>query len=94
MRTLLAIILLLGVMPAEAGPVFVTEPDASGATITLHDDAGPCEGDAKMAVWRSADATRSVRGCWIFAGIGVWVSFLDGERGDFRLAILRKVKDS
>jgi hypothetical protein len=45
-----------------------------------------------MAVWRSADAMREIPGCWlIVAGQGmVVVSFLDGERANIPVQMLKQ----
>lgn len=98
MRTLLAIIMLLGVMPArgaDLGPAMaIAGPDATGATVTLHAGPGPCVDGAMAAVWRPADRSRSVLGCWRPVPGGVIVAFLDADRADIPDDRLVKVKDS
>jgi hypothetical protein len=76
-------------LPAVAAAVLVARtPD--GTTITLTDEAGPCEGEAKKAVWTSADAKRKVVGCYVLTHRGAFVSFLDADRMDIPLQVLAK----
>lgn len=88
MRTILCVLALVAA-PAAAGPVAVaTTPD--GSTLTLHDEAGPCIGPARLAVWRSADAKTSVPGCWIAAGERVRVAYLDGDVGNVAVGAFKR----
>lgn len=66
----------------------------NGETVTLHDEAGPCVGKALLVVWRSADAARSVQGCYVVAGDAVHIVYLDADQGMIGRANFRKVKDS
>jgi len=61
MKSTLLMLLFLG--SAQAAPILVAT-ESTGSTITLHDEDGPCLDGAKLAVWRSADAKRSVPGCY------------------------------
>jgi hypothetical protein len=65
---------------------------ADGARIVLHDEAGPCVGNAKLAEHIAPDGT-VVQGCWLALPTSVTVSFLDGERGTVPLGHLKKLTD-
>lgn len=71
---------------------------ADGSTVTLHMGRGECAGAARVAIWRPAPGrdVPAVRGCWVLAqdGSAVFVSFLDGERGDIPVGSLVKSADS
>ena len=83
--------------PARAEP-FATVKASDGSTVTLRSDKGPCVGDAMLALWQSADATRSVPGCWVMGQHEgqpvVLVSYLDGDRGLIPASRLVKVRAS
>lgn len=83
--------------PARAAP-FAAVTGSDGSTVTLRSDKGPCVGDAMLALWQSADATRSVPGCWVMGQHEgqpvVLVSYLDGDRGLIPAARLVKVRAS
>lgn len=80
---------LLIAASAQAAPIAVAT-SANGASIVLTDERGPCEGDARLAVWISPDARVRVAGCYVAAKDGVLVSFLDGDRADIPVQALRK----
>lgn len=65
-----------------------TAPD--GSSIVLTDERGPCVGDARLALWISADARVKVPGCYVAFPQVVMVSFLDGDRGDIPIQALKK----
>jgi hypothetical protein len=96
MRALILSMLLLlcagcAQLPPDGPAVLSAGPDATGARVVLHGGPGPCVGEAKLAVWTRPGAP-PVLGCWIVAGVGVWVSFLDGERADIPAGRLVRVE--
>lgn len=87
-----ALVLLLAALPALAAPIY-TAPLNDGSSIVLTDDAGPCVGQARLALWVSRDARTQVPGCYAPPAPGaeaVFVLFLDGELAKVPLAALRK----
>lgn len=84
----LALVVWSGLVWAE--PFAVSKPDSSGSTVTLHSKPGPCQGQAKLAVWASKDRKVTVPGCWVLSVVGgertVLVSYLDGDRGHIKAA--------
>lgn len=63
---------------------------ADGATIALTDEAGPCVGEARLAIWRSPDAKLRVPGCWKNLGPAIHVAFLDGDMAQIPIQELKK----
>lgn len=87
MRAVLLDLTVCGV--AHAAPVAVaTTPD--GATLTLHDDAGPCVGGARFALWRSADAQASIPGCWVVLENMIRIAYFDGDIGNIAPSAFKK----
>jgi hypothetical protein len=82
---------LLIATSAQAAEPFAVATASTGATVTLHRDAGPCVNGALLAVWSSPDARETVPGCWVIRGATVSVSWLDGDRGNIPVADLRRV---
>ena len=87
MKIPLLMLLFLG--SAQAAPILIATSQ-DGASITLHDEAGPCLGEAKLAVWQSADAKQRIPGCYKVGSQGVYVVFLDGDMATIPLQLLRK----
>lgn len=92
MRAVLALAALVAPVAALPAPILIAGPDTEGAFVTLHDEAGPCEDSARLAVYQQGKKT--IRGCWVAVPGGIMVSFLDGQRGDIPAAHFRKVKDT
>lgn len=85
---LFAIATLTASAAAQARVIAVAEsPD--GARIELHDDAGICVGSARQAEHISKDGEK-ILGCWIAVQATVTVSFLDGERANIPMVLLRR----
>ncbi len=84
--------LLLAATAADAR-VFAVATSGDGARIELHDNVGPCFGQARLAehIARNGD---KVPGCWLVADGAVKVSFLDGERGNIPLDHLKKAVEN
>jgi hypothetical protein len=83
--------LLIATSAAQAAEPFAVATASTGATVTLHKDAGPCVNGALLAVWSSPDARETVPGCWVIRGASVSVSWLDGDRDDIPVTELRRV---
>lgn len=88
MNRILPAMLLLAPMLACADVVGVIAVP-SGQTLLLHDTPGPCVGTARLAEYVEKDGTK-VAGCWKPVGPLGMVSFLDGDRLDFPLSVVRK----
>lgn len=74
-----ALLLLALAFPVYADPVYVFT-GADGSTITLHDNAGPCVGRARLAVWQAKnESITPIPGCYLVAPAGARVAFLDGD---------------
>ena len=87
MRCFALIVVALAALPVQAKVLAVAvSPD--GARVVLHDEAGPCVGEAKLAEHIAPNGDK-VQGCWLGAPGIVNVSFLDGERGSIPVAHLR-----
>lgn len=85
----LILALLLAPRSATAAPIAVAS-DPSGATVTLHDEAGICPEGSLLAVWQSADKRRAVLGCWVASpDRTVRIVYLDGDSGVVRWSSLR-----
>lgn len=85
---LLPVLLALAATPAHAASVaFVVTPD--GSRIELHDERGPCEGQALRAVHVTAAGHRT-SGCWVLGDGNVTVLFLDGDLARIPVGALRK----
>lgn len=81
---------LLTIVPLLAVADVVGVVDVPGGQqLLLHDTAGPCVGPARLAEYVETDGSR-VPGCWKPVGPYGMVSFLDGDRLDFPLAVARK----
>jgi hypothetical protein len=85
----LALVALFASSVASAAPIAVADGSA-GSSITFYDEAGPCVGSAKLAVWSSGDAKTRIPGCWVAGSGTVFVSFLDGDRSDVPVGALKK----
>lgn len=91
MRYLFAASLALASLSIEAKAIAFAQ-SADGARIVLHDDVGPCVGNAKLAEYIPLKGTH-VQGCWLALSSSVTVAFLDGERGTVAFADLKKLGD-
>ena len=81
---------LLYPSPARGAPIAMAA-DPSGATVTLHDEAGICPEGSLLAVWQSADKRRAVLGCWVVSpDRTVRIVYLDGDSGVVRWSSLRR----
>lgn len=76
-------------LSATAGSI-ATATSSDGASITLMEEAGPCVGGARLAVYVSPDAKSRVPGCWKLAGGMVVVAFLDGDMAQIPVGDLKK----
>lgn len=82
---------------ATCSPPSRAEPFATvtsgGALVTLHTDAGPCVGRARLATHATVGSPDPpVPGCWVLDGERVSVSWLDGDRGSIPVAQLVRVR--
>lgn len=57
--------------------------------IEVHDERGPCAGDAKRADFVAANGDR-ISGCWVIRGGVVAVVFLDGDVAQVPVVYLQK----
>jgi hypothetical protein len=74
--------------PANAA-IVGTVPHPSGSFINLHDEAGPCVGDAKRAEFVAADLSK-VAGCWVASQGFVMVVFFDADVARIPFPAVRK----
>jgi hypothetical protein len=88
MRHLLLVSLVLAAGPSHA-KVLAVALSSDGARVVLHDEAGPCVGEARLAEHISPSGDK-VQGCWLATPGMVNVSFLDGERGSIPVAHLQR----
>ena len=88
MRTLLITLFALGATGAYA-QVIAEATSADGARVVLHEDAGPCVGQARLAEYVPPSGP-VVAGCWLATPSHITVAFLDGERGKVPVADLRR----
>ena len=87
MRLIPALALLIATS-TQASVIGIVTADG-GSSIRITREQGPCLGDAKVAQWVSRDALTVVPGCWITDGRMVYISFLDGDRADVPVPMLR-----
>ena len=90
---LLAASLLGAAWTAQAqGEIFAVAQSGDGAKVLLYAKTGPCVGQARLAehVTPGGDKTP---GCWVVTESHVLVSFLDGDRGNIPVGMLKKVAD-
>ena len=75
LRSILASAAVLLAMPAQAG--VMAEIVEGDERLELHDDAGPCQREARWAVLYQGRAQTS--GCWLFRSDGrVTIAWFDG----------------
>lgn len=86
---IVAIVLLVTLWCGPVYPAVIAEaPMGSGAIILLHDEPGPCRGEALLAEF--IDAERTTPGCWVLRGTHVAIVFLDGDVGSIPKTALRQ----
>ena len=83
--------LILTTMAAATGAqaAVVGYVQTAQGRIEVHDDRGPCAGDAKRADFVAANGDR-VSGCWVIRGVVVAVVFLDGDVAQVPVVHLQK----
>lgn len=87
MRTLAACLLAL----AGASQAAVIAEVAQGdLRLELHDEAGPCLGHARLAVFYQGLVR--VPGCWTLRGAQVLIVFLDGDMAEVDVQLFRRPK--
>jgi hypothetical protein len=79
MKHLIAAALAVASIPAAADVALVADLPG-GASIELHDVAGPCVGGALRAEYVAADGTK-VPGCWVKRPGHIALIFFDGDVG-------------
>lgn len=65
---------------AYAESVVVEARHPSGAVIQLHNETGPCVGNAKLATFIYPNK-KKVQGCWKTDGVVVSVAWFDADGG-------------
>jgi hypothetical protein len=80
----LATLLATGAQAAVLG--YVQTPEGR---IEVHDERGPCAGDAKKAVYVPVEGER-ITGCWVVRGTVVAVVFLDGDIAQVPVVFMQK----
>jgi hypothetical protein len=90
MKDLIAAVLAIASMPAAADIALVADLPG-GATVQLHDVAGPCVGGALRAEYVAADGAK-VPGCWVKRIGHVALIFFDGDVGAIPEAQLKPPK--
>lgn len=86
---LLALVLLAAV---QAHAAVVAEATNGEARLELHDEAGPCLGAARLAVF--SRGPERLPGCWIFVDNRVQIAFLDGDIVRLPAGVFAKPKSS
>lgn len=86
---LLALVLLAA---TQAHAAVIAEAVNGDARLELHDDAGPCLGAARLAVFTRG--REKVPGCWVFVDNAVQIAFLDGETARLPPGVFSKPKSS
>ncbi|HLL09860.1 MAG TPA: hypothetical protein VK570_02300 [Rubrivivax sp.] len=84
-----ALILLTAAATSGARADVVGYVQTPQGRIEVHDDRGPCAGDAKRADFVAANGDR-VSGCWVIRGAVVAVVFLDGDVAQVPVMHLQK----
>lgn len=79
----LAVALLLAAAPAP-----VAEYREGDARVELYEQAGPCVGSARWAVYLQGPVR--VPGCWILRGESVQIAWLDGDATLMPARVFRK----
>lgn len=59
--------------------------------LELHDEAGPCLGPARLAIY--SDGAQKVPGCWLVRPDGVTIAFLDGDLATIPLVAFKKPEE-
>ena len=90
MKRALSLLVLLAAAHAQAA-ILAEAPMEGDAVVYLHDVAGPCLGDAKLAEYITAAGERTP-GCWVRRADHIAVVFLDGDVGTIPARVLRKPK--
>lgn len=77
-------------LSVNAAPIAVAQ--SGKLRITLHDEAGPCVGPARLAVFE--DGMQRVPGCWVAAPPdAIAIAFLDGDAARVPTALFRKPEE-
>jgi hypothetical protein len=82
----------MALAPSAQAQVLAFAKSGDGASIVLHEKAGPCMGRARFAEHITASGERTA-GCWLKTSEKVLISFLDGERGDIPLVHLKQLAE-
>lgn len=79
MKTAILSLAMLFAASANAEVIATAETEDPLAAIKLHDDAGPCKGDARKAEFAKINQ-ESTYGCWVVrAGGYISIAWLDGD---------------
>lgn len=87
MKHLLPFILLALAAPAHAQ--LLGEVRSDNGRIELREEAGPCVGQARSAIFVGNNGLR-VQGCWIPRPSMIFVVFLDGDVAQIPPQVIRK----
>lgn len=82
--------LALSSMAATAHADVVGYVQTPQGRIEVHDDRGPCAGDAKKAVYVPMQGEDRITGCWVVRGTVVAVVFLDGDIAQVPVVYMQK----
>lgn len=85
-------VFLLALLAALSGPALgalAAVADTSTGVIELYDDAGPCVGEAKYAVFIGTDGGK-IPGCWVARNEMVYIAFMDADIARVRQSSFRK----
>jgi hypothetical protein len=93
MRIIVAAIASLVATTASAAVIAEAEV-SPGVVIQLHDEAGPCVGSARLAVYIEAASQQRIPGCWTQSGEMIGIAFLDSDTGRVPVAALKKPRPS
>ncbi len=81
---------LASLVATTASAAVIAEAEVSpGVVIQLHDEAGPCVGSARLAVWINNETKEHVPGCWTKRGDFVGFAFLDSDSGRWPAAAFK-----
>lgn len=73
---------------SSAGTIGIIATDGGG-TVHVYDAKGSCVGNARAAMWISADGTKHVPGCWIAIGAYLQIAYADGDAVQYPIAALK-----
>jgi hypothetical protein len=91
-RNALVVAAFAGAAFSAQAEIFAVASSSDGARVVLYGHEGPCLGNARLAEHIAPDGEKTP-GCWVVTATHVLVSFLDGDRGNIPLSMVKRVVD-